>query len=155
MLPGPWGDFYPFGSLGRHHYDIDGTTSGKLAMNVLRHTSHEDITRIFVVEESWPKKFNMPDDQWAARWDMPKDPKRYYTLRHVITPEGVLLHSYDNFFAQQNAFEVLSNPRLNAEVARSQPIFAVSSYRGGSGLYGAELAAPGSSAPRFGSPLGN
>jgi hypothetical protein len=155
VLPGPWGDFAPFGSLGRHQYDVDGTSSGRLAMNVLRHTAHEDITRIFIVEENWPKKFNMPDEQWDARWDVPKDPKRYYTLRHVITPEGTLLHTYANFYTQQNAFEVLAIPRLTAEVARSQPIFAVSSFRGSSGLYGAVLPTSVSSGPRVGSPLGN
>ena len=156
VLPGPWGDFHPFGNLGRQHYDADGTNAGKLAMNVLRHTSHEDITRIFVVEESWPKKFNMPDAQWAARWDGPKDPKHYFTLRHVITPEGALLHTYDNFYAQQNAMEVFANPRLTAEIARSQPIFAVNSYRsGGSGLFGAQLSDQAVDPPRVGSPLGN
>ena len=155
VLPGPWGDFQPFGDLGRHHYDVNGTISGKLAMNVLRHTSHEDITRIFIVEENWPKKFNMPDAQWAARWDVPKDPKRYFTLRHVITPEGVLLHTYDDFFAQQNSREVMSNPRLTAEVIRSQPMYAVSVQSGGPSLMGTVLSEEPASAPRFGSPLGN
>src|SRR5690606_4665176 len=94
VVPGPWGELRPFGDLGRHQYDADAVHAGRIAMNVLRHTDHEDITRILVVEENWPKKFNMPDAQWQARWDVPKDPKSYYTLRHVITAEGVLLQTY-------------------------------------------------------------
>lgn len=129
VLPGPWGELQPFGDLGRHHYDANAATPGKLALNVLRHTSHEDITRIFIIEENWPKKFNMPDDQWAARWDEPKNPKRYFTLRHVVSPEGVVLHTYPDFFTQQNGREVLANPRLAAEATRSQPFYAVSIFQ--------------------------
>lgn len=152
VLPGPWDEFRPFGSLDRHHYDVEGAVSGKLAMNVLRQTSHEDLTRIFIVEENWPKKFNMPDAQWDSRWDEPKDPKHYFTLRHVITPQGLVLQTYDSFYAQQHSREVLSNPRLTAEMSRSQPFYAVNIYQGRSSLAEADSSDASS---RFGSPLGN
>jgi hypothetical protein len=152
VLPGPWGDFRPFGDISRHHYDPDAASATRMAMNVLRHTRHEEITRLFVVEENWPKKFNMPDDQWAARWDEPKDPKRYYTLRQVVTPEGVLLQAYDNFYVQQGQQAVLANPRLAAEATRSQPFYAVN-LRQGFGM--SETFAEKNESPRFGSPLGN
>ncbi len=154
VVPGPWGELRPHGDLGRHDYDPDAVHAGRIAMNVLRHSSHEDITRLLVVEENWPKKFNMPDDQWAARWDEPKDPKRYYTLRHVITADGVLLHTYSNFYTQQNSLGILSNPRLASEVHRSQPFYAVDVRRDPFGM-SASLGDTATASPRFGSPLGN
>lgn len=126
VLPGPWGECRPYGDLGRHHHDVDGTMSCRLAMNVLRQTQHEDIVRMSVIEETWSKKYNMPDEQWAMRWETPKDPKHYYTLRHIITDEGALLQSFDNFFAQQNGRDLASNPRLAAQANQSQPFYAVS-----------------------------
>ncbi len=120
---------------------------------MLRHTSHEEIARLIVVEENWPKKFNMPDDQWAARWSEPKDPKRYFTPRHVMTAEGLLLQSFDSFYTQQNNIAVMANPRLLAEVRRSQPFYALDISGAGGG--NAELAGQAPALPRFGSPLGN
>lgn len=154
VLPGPWGELKPFGDLGRHEYDPDAAHAGRLAMNVLRHTSHEDITRLFIIEENWPKKFNMPDEQWNLCWDEPKDPKRYYTLRHVITPEGLLLQTYNNFYVQQNSFAVMSNPRLASEVYHAQPFYAVELRRDPFGMSSAISDISGG-LPRVGSPLGN
>lgn len=152
VLPGPWGDFQPYGDLSRHHYDIEGSVSGRLAMNVLRHTDHEDITRMFIVEQAWPKKFNMPDDQWASRWDEPKDPRHYYTLRHVITPQGLVLQSYASFYQQQFDRDMSTNPRLVAEMTRSQPFYAVNLVRDDAADNGFGEDVTG---PRFGSPQGN
>ncbi len=148
VLPGPWDEFQPYGNLARHHYDVEGTVSGKIAMNVLRQTSHEDMTRLFIIEENWPKKFNMPDEQWNRRWDEPKNPHRYYTVRHVITPQGLVLQTYDSFYVQQHNRELLRNPRLTAEMSRSQPFYAFNLRQDGSD---SEAAAT----PRFGSPLGH
>lgn len=121
VLPAPWGKFVPYGSLARRHYDSGGVHSTRMAMNVLRHTSHEPITRLFVVEENWSKKFNMPDDQWAMRWDQPKDPFHYFTPRHIITADGQLLQSFDCFYTQNNRRALYSNPRIVKEMSQSQP----------------------------------
>lgn len=153
VLPGPWGDLHPHGNLSRHHYDIDGVYAGRMAMNVLRHTSHEDVTRLLVVEETWPKKFNMPDDQWVARFDGPKNPKRYYTLRNVITADGVLLQSYPGWVNGEAGRAVMSNPRLAAESHRAKPFLAVDVRRTG-GRSEFDAAASGAT-PRFGAPWGN
>lgn len=152
-LPGPWGDVKPFGDLGRQHYDADGVFGGRMAMNVLRHTSHEEITRLFIVEENWPKKFNMPDEQWAARWQEPKDPRRYFTPRHVLTADGLLLQSFESFYTRQNNMAVAANPRLMAEIGRSRPYYALDLTSDAETR--TELAGQAPALPRFGSPLGN
>lgn len=152
VLPGPWGGIKPFGDLDRHHYDAEGVFGARMAMNVLRHTSHEEITRLFVIEENWPKKFNMPDALWASSWDEPKDPKRYFTPRHVLTADGVLLQTFDNFYVRQGNMALTANPRLVAEVRRAQPYYALDVSGGGMGT---ELAGQAPAIPRFGSPLGN
>ncbi len=61
VLPAPWGEIHPYGDLGRRHYDPYQTFCMSMAQNVLKHTDHEPIARIFVLEEAWAKKFNLPD----------------------------------------------------------------------------------------------
>lgn len=152
VLPGPWTDFHPHGELSRQHYDCDGIFCPKMALNVLRHTEHEEITRLIVIEENWPKKFNMPDQQWTVRWDEPKDPKQYYTLRKILSGEGIPLQSAASFFVQQGNMAVLANPRVAQAVFKSQPFYAID-LRSAADL-GNEMAGQAPSVPRFGSPFG-
>jgi hypothetical protein len=128
LSPGPWGDFQPFGPTGRQHYDGDGSHAPKLALNVLRHTQHEPITRIFVVEQMWAKKFNLPDHLWSQRFDEPKNVYKYHHVRHVFTPDGRVVQSFPSWFNQQYAFAVANNPRLQKEQTRGKPFF-VMKYR--------------------------
>ena len=125
VSPGPWGELRPHGDLGRQHYDASGAHCARMALNTLAHTQHEDLTRLFVVEEVWPKKFNMPDDGWAARWDEPKQRSRYYNLRHVVTPEGAILQTFPDWFSHQGHLVALANPRLAAEYSRSKPFMTL------------------------------
>ncbi|MGQ0633225.1 MAG: hypothetical protein ACT4QC_01335 [Planctomycetaceae bacterium] len=81
LAPAPWGEIRPWGSLGRHHYDGFNSHSGRIALNTLRHSAHEPIERVFVIEECWAKKFNLPDSVWKSRYDAPRDPYSYYRLR--------------------------------------------------------------------------
>lgn len=124
LAPAPWGEIIPFGSIGRRHYDYLGNHSPRFARNAIRHTKHEPITRVIVVEENWPKKYNLPDELWGQRFEGPKEPHRYYQVRHVYTPDGMLVRSYPTFLNLQAAWGVSQNPRLHAEVRRSQPFFS-------------------------------
>ena len=99
-------------------------------------------------------RHSIPDEQWAARWDAPKDPKRYYSLRHVITADGILLRSFDNWYSYQQGLAIVANPRLAAEIRNSQPFYAVEFHAAGHDL-GAQLAGQAPAFPRFGSALGN
>jgi hypothetical protein len=69
LTPAPWGEFQPFGSLGREHYDSFNGHGVNIGMNVLKHTQHEPMVRLFVIEESWAKKYNLPDAVWKTRYD--------------------------------------------------------------------------------------
>ena len=69
----PWGELHPYGYIGRENYDQWQNHTGPIGINVLKHTRHEPITRLFVIEECWAKKFNLPDHIWQHRYDDPKD----------------------------------------------------------------------------------
>ena len=66
LSPGPWGEFHPYGFIARQHYDPEFLNGERMAKNTLKHTVHEPITRIFVVEEEIPKRLNIPDDQYRG-----------------------------------------------------------------------------------------
>lgn len=154
LAPGPWGEFKPFGEIGRRHYDVMGNHTPRLALNAIRQTKHEPMTRVFVVEECWAKKFNLPDELWSRCFDAPKDVRSYFHLRHVYTPDGALVQSYPTWLSQQFALCLADNPRLLGDARRNRPFFSLSYRNRSRGSY-----APGSFDPsgseRIGSRLGN
>lgn len=124
LAPGPWGEFTPFGNIGRRHYDVMGVRGAKFAHNTLIHTRHEPITRIFVIEESWAKKYNLPDHLWNERFDKPKKIYRYYNVMHVFSIDGELLESNGTWLGRQHMLSVTNNPRLAQDVRKGKPIYA-------------------------------
>lgn len=145
LSPAPWGEFKPFGEEDRQHYDYLNNATWKMADHVLRHTDHEPMTRIFVVEESWSKKYNLPDGLWAKRFAEEKDPQSYYWTRSIYTPEGVILLNAPTWLGHIGALTVGDNPRLHADSRKGQPFFAVTrSYGSGSGTSGGVMTAIGS-----------
>lgn len=123
LAPGPWGELHPYGDLGRQHYDSYGAHSYKIGMNTLKHTEHEPMTRLFVVEELWAKKFNMPQALWKKRFEEPKQVHKYYHVRHILTPDGIVLQSRPTWLAYQYSLSVSRNPRLQAETRSTQSLF--------------------------------
>jgi hypothetical protein len=119
----PWGELHPYGYLGRENYDSFNNHTGKLGLNVLKHTQHEPISRILVVEECWPKKFNLPDHVWNLRYDNPKEDFHYYRLRQIMLPDGTVTQRYNSFVQFQVMQMVNDNPRLVAEANKDKPIF--------------------------------
>ena len=125
LTPAPWGELRPYGSVGRRHYDMFLQFGYDFAQNTLKHTRHEPMTRIFVVEEAWAKKFNMPEAVWNRRYDEPKVVSTYYHVRQVLTADGALLRSYPAWLALQSDLAVSRNPRLQADMKRNQPFYAL------------------------------
>ena len=124
---GPWDDarpFRPYGDLKRIHYDIDATHAARIGLNVLRHTAHEPIVRVAVVEEVWAKKYNLPEPYWSARWNVPKDPASYYAVRHVLTPEGQLLGSQPGWAAEVVRRHVQDRRKIRRLAVRPGPTVA-------------------------------
>ena len=121
----PWGELHPYGYIGRENYDAWNSHTGNLGLNVLKHTQHEPISRILVVEESWPKKFNLPDHIWNARYDDPKEDFHYYRLRVAMLPDGTVAQRYNSFTQFHLGMMVNDNPRLVAESMNSKPVFII------------------------------
>jgi hypothetical protein len=123
LAPGPWGEFRPFGRLGRHNYDSFGSHAARQALNCLKHTDHEPILRIYLVEECWPKKFNLPDEVWYQQYEEPKEKYSYFHVRAVIAPDGATLQASQTFLAHQQIAMVYDNPRLQQDARRDRPFF--------------------------------
>ncbi len=128
LSPGPWGDFKPYGDLTRNHYDYHGNALVGMALNALKHTDHEPMRRILFVEESWPKKYNLPDSLWAAMFSEEKDPMSYFWVRGTYSPEGERLDNRMTFLNQLYSDAVMNNPRLQADSTRGRPVMAVNPY---------------------------
>lgn len=129
LAPGPWGDFHPYSDLGRHHYDAFSTHAGALALSTLRHTEHEPMKQLIVVQEVWAKKFNLPDELWAQRYPEPKDKHSYFHIRQILTPDGRVISANPGWFSYQAGMCLSDNPRIRADSVRSKPFMEVQSYQ--------------------------
>jgi hypothetical protein len=153
LAPGPWGEIKPYGPLGRQHYDPHFSFLGDIALNTLKHTQHEPMTRIFVVEDTYSKKFDLPDTIWAARYDEPKDIKHYYRLRAELNGEGLVMRSFSGWLEYQGLQAAGDNPRLQAESRNSRSFFVVDQFRApGSDYFSGN---PSPNVSPVGAPLGN
>jgi hypothetical protein len=124
LAPGPWGEFHPYGFISRHHYDPNHMNGFVIANNCLKHTVHEPMVRLFVVEVEYPKKFNIPDAQYEAYYGKPKEFHPYYHTRFIMTPQGEVLTQYDSWFKYEGQLAVADNPRLMADAYRNKPFIA-------------------------------
>lgn len=125
LSPPPWNTFAPYGDLERDQYDAIGNAHAKIALNTLRHTSHEPITRFFLIEESWPKKYNLPENLWAARFDEEKDPHSYFWLKAIFDNEGTVMQGNGDYINYLQNLAVTDNPRLKADSVRGKPFYAL------------------------------
>ncbi len=125
LSPAPWNTFAPYGDLERSQYDVVGNAYASIALNTLRHTDHEPILRFFVIEEAWPKKYNLSDELWAARFDEPKDSHSYFWVKTTYAADGTVTRANRDFISNLSAMAVADNPRLKADTLRGKPFYAV------------------------------
>jgi len=123
LAPGPWGEFQPYGYLDRRHYDQQFENGLRFAQNSLKHTAHEPIDRILVVEAWYPKKFNLPDKQFEAYYNKPKNLKKYYHLRFVLNPDGEVLSAQPIWLRHEEQLLLTDNPRVVTETQRRKPFW--------------------------------
>lgn len=119
----PWGEFRPFGVVPRVHYDVSNNLVPKHIATVLSHTSHEPIDRVYVVQEIWPKQFNIPDRLWATHYPDPRDKMSYFNLRAICSDRGSVLNSYPDWYAVQTLNSIADNPRLQMAAQRAKPLY--------------------------------
>lgn len=120
LTPAPWGEFVPFGSTVRHNYDGSAVFTDTLASHILDHTEHEEIAHVWLIEEAWSKKYNLPDSAYEARYEEPKQKRSYYRTRLALAPDGKILDRYLDWAGFQNYLAITDNPRLVRDMA-SQP----------------------------------
>lgn len=155
LAPGPWGAFTPYGNLPRHHYDSFSSHGVDIAMNTLKHTKHEPISRIYVIEETWSKKFNLPDTVWERWYDDPKDPYSYYYLQAVYNADGYALQRNVNWLSYQTSLCLSDNPRLHADSRKGRPFFTINPMSRDNGTYDPNQAPYNAEMSLVGSRLGN
>lgn len=125
LAPAPWGTIKPFGDLDRRHYDSYGIALDKMARNVLVHTEHEPMARIYLVEENWAKKFNVPSRYWQRCFEEPQQKHSYFNVRAILQPDGKLIERRDSWYTKQYGQMIADNPRLRRERELAQPMYAV------------------------------
>lgn len=90
VLPGPWAPFQPHGDAFRHdrdwHWDWRQGNLKNTAESILERTDHEPIAAVYVVEERWLSKYNLPDDLWSRHYGVEKPQGRYFRVREVFAP---------------------------------------------------------------------
>ncbi len=125
VSPAPWGELHPFGSIERRHYDTNDLLMPRLIQTNLKNTAHEPISTVYVVEELWPKKFNLPDELWEQQFNEPKDVMKYYNVRSVHDADGTKIQCRPNWFSVQLSRSVSDNPRLQKQAQRTMPFFSI------------------------------
>ncbi len=119
----PWGAFTPFGHVARINYDVSNQLVPKHIKNVLDHSSHSGIDRVYVVQEVWPKQFNVPDHLWSRYFHEPKDQVSYFNLRAVCDSQGARLETYPDWFDTQTLQAIADNPRLQRAAQMATPYY--------------------------------
>ena len=125
LAPGPWTRFMPYGDLDRLHYDVLGNSHRRMALNSLKRTDHEPIRRVVMIEEIWPKKYNLSDRIWAMRFDEPKEPMSYFWQLSEMTEDGRVISVVPNYLTYLHTKSVSDNPRLVADTYKGKPQYIV------------------------------
>jgi hypothetical protein len=129
LTPPPWGSASVYGPQERQTHDYPGTFVIDMARNSLRHSSHEPIVRLMLVEEAWPRKYNLPAHLWAKRHNEPRDPVSYFQIRRTTTAEGQLLQDRPTWLTRIAQDCLMDNPRLRRDVSSGRQFYAVSPDR--------------------------
>ncbi len=125
LTPSPWGEFQPYGPAYRTDYDNYAVHSGKIARNVLLHTKHEPIARVYLIEESWSKRYNMPDYIWKLQFEEEKKKKSYYNTRVVYNGQCEPIQWNDTFTSIAYNRDLMADPRLARYRREAQPYYVV------------------------------
>ena len=119
----PWGEFCPFGGLGRLQYDLSNEMTSRHIDHLVRHTQHEPIESVYVVQEVWPKQYNLPERLWQQNFGNERDKTSYYHLRAICSKTGRVVRLYPDWLNQQTLNSIGDNPRLRREVRQAQSSF--------------------------------
>lgn len=119
----PWGAFTPFGNVDRIDYDVSNNLIPRHIRHVLDHSQHPPIDRVYVVQEIWPKQYNVPDHLWARYFYEAKDQMSYFNLRAICNASGTPLETYPDWFNAQTLQAIADNPRLQRAAQQANPYY--------------------------------
>ncbi len=128
LAPGPWGEFQPYGDVARHHYDPFVNHAATIAVNTLNHTSHEPIERIFIYEEAWAKKYNLPPEIRQHLTPVPQTRRTYFHLRDIYSADGRPRQRGTSWVDFQTQKALVENTRLQRDIHRSRPVVLFARY---------------------------
>jgi hypothetical protein len=120
--PGPWSEFHPYGVLARQHYSAHFEDEWPIVENTLRHTTHEPIARVILVEEEYPKRLNIPSPLYEAYYNKPKVFQRYFSTRFVYDSHGHVLSQQPEWLRLQDQVSIADNPRLLSEASQHRSV---------------------------------
>ncbi len=119
----PWGDVHPYGPRERIHYDTYASHAPRVVQNVLKHTVHEPIVKVYYVEELWSKKFNIPDQYWEANYQETKNRHSYFNTRLTMTNDAQNVVAYQNWFNKMQYNSYMDNPKLQQMAQNCRQFF--------------------------------
>lgn len=119
----PWGAFTPFGDVDRINYDVSNSLVPRHIEHVLNHSSHPPIDRVYVVQEVWPKQFNVPDALWTRYFHEPKEKVSYFNLTAICNARGIPFETYPDWFNTQTLQAISDNPRLQRAAQQATPYY--------------------------------
>ncbi|MBL4883174.1 MAG: hypothetical protein JKY95_01390 [Planctomycetaceae bacterium] len=125
LVPSPWGEFKPYGPAYRPDYDSFGVHCAAIAKNVLKHTKHEPIRRVYLIEENWSKRYNMPDKLWKRQFEEVKDPQSYFHTRVVYDEQCQQLQRKNSWTSAIYNKELSSDPRLTKYMRGAKPLYVI------------------------------
>ena len=120
----PWGQFHPFGNVGRIHYDHTNHLLTRHVAHVLSHNQHEPIERVFAVQEVWPKQYNLPPELYQEYFARENDKLPYFHVRAICSENGSPLQVYPSWFDQQSLKTVYDNPRLQKQAHQATSLYS-------------------------------
>lgn len=135
LNPAPWGSFRPYDRLDRLQYMLDLDKQAKVAVQVANHTRHEPFSRMFIIEESWAKQFDLPDYIWKAHNAIRRSPHTYTKIAVEMSGNGEIMNIFPNWLETQGRQMVTDNPRLQQEIRGSKSFWMVDEHRDAGNRY--------------------
>lgn len=129
LAPGPWADYQPFGDVSRQNYDPFLNHVVRMGVNSVRHTDHEPIRKIYVFEEVWQKKFNLPEPLRDRLNPVPGELQSRFHLRYVCAGDGTVREKRPSWFDTQIQMGLMNNPRLQQLAARNTNVYVTQRAR--------------------------
>lgn len=120
----PWGAFEPFGNVGRIHYDHTNHLLTRHVDHILSHTKHEPISRVYAVQEVWPKQYNLPPDLYQRYFHRINDRQSYFHVRAVCSERGTPLQINPSWLDQQYLLSLYDNPRIRQQSQQATSMFS-------------------------------